>query len=134
MTEALKDLSPLLGVILTFIAGVFAYRAQERSRDKEFKSAGRSGTAMAMAGVLAERDIVHAQTEAMQCLSGAILKHCDMLQDVCNTFLKRDRDSRVHDAAEAALDEIAKVRRALEDIAAQSAQIRRDRMRQDSSD
>lgn len=111
MREILRDIAPLLGVLLTAVAAIFAYRSAERQRSQappENKSAGM----VAVGGAIASAENTRLYIEEFQRLIHAI----DRLTE---------QQAKAADAWDEARGAHFKTLRAAEEIASALVQIAR---------
>lgn len=120
--EILKDIAPLLGVLLPAIAAYFAYRATERKREKDLAEAAKPNLQV-VGGVLASREGAILYVEEMQRMTQAI----DRLAEAFNR--QADAAEHAQNRWSALLDEMERARRALEEMSNLMERIRPDRSR-----
>lgn len=104
--EQLKAAAPLLAILLPAIAAYFAYRLADRR-----PSTVGMGGVMVLGGALADRDSAERHTEAINSLVAVI----NSVALALNSRAANDRTASAQ--AEAIIDQLREIRRAIEDAA-----------------
>lgn len=111
LVQVLKDIAPILAVVLPAIAAFFAYRRQENLRGEQLRRGGEKGEMSAFAGALVDKGQTDRWIAAMETLAGALADAAGELRVV------REQRHVAQQQTNRLLDELADIRRALEEMA-----------------
>lgn len=115
--------APLLGVLLTCIAAIFGYRQSERHRERELANeiaAARRPTLNVIGGAIASQEGTKLYVEEFQRLIHAI----DRLTAAFS--VSAEAQTAGSERWRKTVDELERIRRAMEDVASAAERIRRE--------